>query len=80
MILAGNVADEIYPFTDLIFDALSPESILKTDKGRSSDLFPPCGLPTLRAVTIENARSVMKLTATGIVSDFHRSSLFILGD
>ena len=52
----------------------------KTDKGRSSDLFPPCGLPTLRAVTIENARSVMKLTATGIVSDLHRSSLFILGD
>jgi len=27
MILAGNVADEIYPFADLIFDALSPESI-----------------------------------------------------
>ena len=53
---------------------------LKTDKDRSSDLFPPCGLPTLRAVTIEKARSVMKLTATGIVSDLHRCSLFILGD
>ena len=34
----------------------------------------------LWAVTIEKARSVMKLTATGIVSDFHRCSLFILGD
>ena len=34
----------------------------------------------LWAVTIEQARSVMQLTATGIVSDFHRCSLFILGD
>ena len=34
----------------------------------------------LWAVTIEKARCVMKLTATGIVSDFHRCSLFILGD
>ena len=36
--------------------------------------FPPM------AVAIKKARSIKELTATGIVSDFHRCSLFILGD
>ena len=48
MILAGNVADEIYPFSDLIFDALSPESIYKQIKAGLLTCFlraaiPPCG-------------------------------------
>ena len=32
---------------DFIHDTFSPESITLAVRGRSSDLFPSCGLPTL---------------------------------
>ena len=35
--------------------------------------------PPPSAVVIKSVQNAIKLTATGIVSDFHRSSLFILG-
>ena len=80
MILNGEEKFKSFYFAkDFTIDTLTPESTLNiTEKGRSSDLFRPCGLPTLTAVTIKIARSFKKLTATGIVSDFNRSSLFIL--
>ena len=58
---------------DFIHDTFFPESITIAVIGRSSDLFPPCGLPTSESSGLKRWHGAcMKLTATGIVPDFHR--------
>ena len=59
---------------DFIHDTFSPESITLAVRGRSSDLFPPCGLPALilGSDPKDGTELVLKLTATGIVPDSHR--------
>ena len=58
---------------DFIHDTFFPESITIAVIGRSSDLFPPCGLPTSESSGLKRWHGACsKLTATGIVPDSHR--------
>lgn len=51
MILHERADNEIQVYRkDFIHDTFSPESITLRVKGRSSDLFPSCGLPTLYVI------------------------------
>ena len=54
-----------------------PESGRHVPQGRSSDLLPAARLPALRGAVAKSVRTDAELTATGIVPESHRSSLFI---
>ena len=62
---------------DFIHDTFSPESITLAVRGRSSDLFPSCGLPTLLGSDRKMARSLFETYSYGYSPGFSPDSLFI---
>ena len=63
---------------DYIHDTFSPESITLAVRGRSSDLFPSCGLPTFLSGSDQKiARSLLETYSYGHSSGFSPDSLFI---
>ena len=76
---AGFTCKKNYESGEVPYTACAPhpESGRHVPQGRSSDLLPAARLPALRGAVAKSVRTDAELTATGIVPESHRSSLFI---